>query len=255
VHEWCIDAPTASGDPHGISPEWARVSRLSGKQFQLRECHVPATSTRSTRRWRSLAVLQAALILAALGAPAAAFAVDGDGTVTVSPSTVVSGSTGNTLTFVYTLASSWTTGQNVVRFQITVPGGGWSAPTTGAGAGHVAISAETCPGAPTIGVSGSSIQVSGNNSNCQAGNTVTVTYAATAGSTLGANTFTSSTRTAGNSGGLVAIASSPVVTVTAPKVNTTTAITSHTPDPSVAGSAVSVGISVTRASGSATPCP
>ncbi len=209
--------------------------------------------TRSKIRVRALVLAQALILVASLGVPMAALAVDGDGTVTVSPTTVVSGSTGNTLTFVHTLASSWTTGQNVVRLQITVPGGGWSAPTLAAGAGHVAISAETCPGAPTIGVSGSNIQISGTNSNCQAGNRVTVTYAATAGSTLGANTFTSYTRTAGNAGALTAIASSPVVTVTAPKVNTTTAITSHTPDPSVAGSAISVGVSVTRASGSLTP--
>ncbi len=209
--------------------------------------------TRSKIRVRALVLAQALILLASLGVPMAALAVDGDGSVTVSPTTVVSGSTGNTLTFVHTLASSWTTGQNVVRLQITVPGGGWSAPTLAAGAGRVAISAETCPGTPTIGVSGSNIQISGTNSNCQAGNTVTITYAATAGTTVGANTFTSSTRTAGNAGALTAVASSPVVTVTAPKVNTTTAITSHTPDPSVAGSAISVGVSVTRASGTATP--
>ena len=201
-----------------------------------------------------LAVAQSILILAALGIPMAALAADGDGTVTVSPTTAVAGSTGNTFTFVYTTGASWSSGANVAHLRITVPGGGWSAPTTAAGTGHVAISAETCPGTPTIAASSSNIDISGTNSNCNSGDTVTITYSATAGTTVGANTFTSLTRTNGSSGTLTAIASSPVVTLSAGvKVDTTTTITSHTPSPSVVGSPVSVGIGVARASGSGTP--
>ncbi len=206
--------------------------------------------TRSKIRVRALVLAQALILLASLGVPMAALAADGDGSVTVSPTTVVSGSTGNTLTFTYTTGADWV--NNGVHLQIAVPNG-WSAPTTAAGVGRVAISAEGCQGNPSIAVVGRNIQVSGGTNNCNLGDTVTITYSTTADSAVGPATFTSSTRTNGTSGALAPIAASPVVTVTALKVNTTTAITSHTPDPSVAGSAISVGVSVTRASGSATP--
>ncbi len=165
---------------------------------------MPATSTRSTRRWRFLALVQAALILASLGVPASTFAA----ITSVTPNNMNQGASGS----------------------ITIAGPANNFPNSG-NPYSVTFSG--------TGVTATNV-VRSNSSTLTAD--VTVTGAAAAGAR---------TLTVNGAGGFTAQTST--FTVNAIKIGSTTAITSHTPDPSVAGSAISVGVSVTRASGSATP--
>ena len=142
--------------------------------------------------------------------PAVTVGSDGTGTMTVSPTHAVVNSTGNTLIFTYTAATTISSGQ----VTIAVPAG-WSTPSTSAAAAGATTS--TCG---TVGVSSSTIQVTG--VNLSASGTCTVTYGsksggpgATAPSTGGAVTFT--TQEKSSSGGALANlgAGSPSVTVVA----------------------------------------
>ena len=172
----------------------------------------------------------------------------------MSPTSVVAGSTGNTLTFVYTVGASggpaspgrapadrgadceWLDGPDDLRGQRQ----GDCARRT------------RCSGTPTLAVSGSNIQVSGNSSTgCGSGDTITITYSAAAGSVVGANPFTTSTRQSGSSGGLANIATQPSVNVTAPAVNTTTTITNSAAlgTATLVGQAYPVNVGVAAASG------
>ena len=90
----------------------------------------------------------------------------------------------------------------------------------------------------------------GSTNNCNLGDTVTVTYGTTADSTLGAATFTSSTRTSGTSGALQVIASSPVVTVIA-ATPTRLAITSISPASPIVGGSFTVTVESQTAGGAA----
>ena len=76
-------------------------------------------------------------------------AADGTGTMTVSPTLVRVGSTGNTLTFTYTAVGALTSGE----VDVVVPTG-WSTPsTTSSAAGY------TTSSTGTLAVSSSTIQV------------------------------------------------------------------------------------------------
>ncbi|MFL5823202.1 MAG: beta strand repeat-containing protein, partial [Solirubrobacteraceae bacterium] len=102
-------------------------------------------------------------------------AADGSGTMAVDSGQVVTGSTGNTLTFTYTAATG---GVQAGELTIDVPTG-WSAPSTTA----------TDPGSTTsdcgqVGLSGGTIEVTGVTLN--GGDTCTVVYGSTAGSGPGA---------------------------------------------------------------------
>ena len=175
---------------------------------------------RSAIRMRAISLAAATLlVLMQAVAPASVFAVDGDGSVTVSPTSMVASSTG-TLTFTYTVGAAWTSATTAVHMQIAVPtAAGFTTPTTGAGAGHIAISSENCSGTPGLGVGGGGnnlIQLSGNSgTGCAAGAQIVITYSTTAPSSTGSRTFTASTRTSGSSGSLQVIASSPSVNITA----------------------------------------
>jgi hypothetical protein len=77
----------------------------------------------------------------------------GAGTMAVSPTTALAGSTGNTLTFTYTASAALSNG----TLAVTVPSG-WSGPSASASAAGATTT--TCPGG-TVGVSGSTIKVTG----------------------------------------------------------------------------------------------
>jgi hypothetical protein len=136
---------------------------------------------------------------------------DGDGTMTVLPTSVTHGSTGNTLVFTYTAASG---GMNNGTVNVVVPAG-WSAPsTTGSAAGFTTASTGTV----SIG-GGGTIVVSGVTLN--GGQTLTLTYGATSGGGLGATAPATlgpqpwiTTQRSNNNGILTPITTQPVVTVT-----------------------------------------
>jgi subtilisin family serine protease len=146
------------------------------------------------------------------GSPAVTvLARDGSGTMSVSPTTVVHGSTGQTLVFTYTAASGGMLNGSVT---LAVPAG-WSAPSTaGAAAGYTAASTGT------VSVSGQTITVSGVTRT--GGASLTITYGSKAlggpGATppataVGAQTWQAKQRSS-STGVLTNLAASPSVNVT-----------------------------------------
>src|SRR3989449_59430 len=96
--------------------------------------------------------------------------------VATSPTTIVAASTGNTLTFTFTAQGNNGDGQ----VSITVPSGGWSAPQSGAGAGHVSVANGAC--SATLGtISGNVVNI--NFTSCSNMNTFTLTYSSVAAPT------------------------------------------------------------------------
>ncbi len=138
-------------------------------------------------------------------------AADGSGTMTVSPTSVGVGSTGNTLTFTYTAAAG---GLNSGEVDVVVPSG-WSTPsTTSSAAGYSTSSSGT------LAVSGSTIQVTA--LSLSSGATCTIVYGskassgpgATAPSSSGVAVFTTSEKST-SGGSLTNLSSSPTVMVNA----------------------------------------
>jgi hypothetical protein len=135
------------------------------------------------------------------------------GTMTVDRTSVTAGSTN---TFVFTFTASQLFSSNS-RVKLDIPAG-WTAPT----AGNTTLANTSCGGSLSRSISGQSVTVA-MGSGCVAGNKFTLTYSsATAPSTTGDYTFTTST--ALSSGSFAEIATSPIVTVTpactAPSVTT-----------------------------------
>src|SRR5437899_2263997 len=96
--------------------------------------------------------------------------------VATSPTTIVAASTGNTLTFTFTAQGNNQNGP----VSITVPSGGWSAPQSGAGAGHVSVANGTC--SATLGtISGNVVNI--NFTSCNNMNNFTLTYSSVAAPT------------------------------------------------------------------------
>jgi subtilisin family serine protease len=139
------------------------------------------------------------------------FARDGSGTMSVAPSTVVHSSTGNTLTFTYTVPN--TGGMGNGRIQLIAPAG-WSAPSI----------VNTNPGKVTssvgvVSVLGQTITIDGISRS--RGQIVTIVYGskasggpgATAPAAVGAQTWQASQRSTA-SGTLTNLGASPVVNVT-----------------------------------------
>src|SRR5438552_2690658 len=81
---------------------------------------------------------------------------DGSGTLTVSPTTAVAGSTGNNFQFTFTVGS--TNFGNSGAITIALPSGGWSS-FSSSGAGAVSIASETCGGSPSLSIAASLITV------------------------------------------------------------------------------------------------
>ncbi|HZX01786.1 hypothetical protein [Kribbella sp.] len=165
-----------------------------------------------------LAVLVAALVVVGVFAGPAAFAAgnanSGDGTMTVTPATVVAGSTANRLVFTFTATTGkFTTGSLVT---LTVPQG-WSQPSTNSSApGYTTVSGCSA-GTPSIAGAGPwTITVS---QSCDAGTALTLTYGANsqvvAPTTVQTATFTAGSRISNSGSAVPLTAGSPQVTVTA----------------------------------------
>ena len=123
---------------------------------------------------RFLVTLLALLVTTALAPAVAAPAADGEGMMSVSPASVIYGSTGNTFTFTFTAnIGDFGSGSQVA---LTIPDG-WTAPTTSAGAGQITVDSgsATLSGSPPFAVAGSNVFV--DIASCTAGQSFTVTYA------------------------------------------------------------------------------
>jgi MBG domain (YGX type)/YDG domain len=173
--------------------------------------------SRSTRRQKvisrgSLVTLLAVLITSGLEA-AAAPALDGEGAMTVSPTSVAYGSTGNTFTFMFTANIGDFTGAQV---SLTIPAG-WTPATTASGAGHIAVSSGTATlqGNPPYAVTSSNILV--DIASCIAGQYFTVTYSGVTAPAMAGSPYTFVMQTdigVGGQGLVNTTAPFPVVTVT-----------------------------------------
>ena len=184
-----------------------------------------STPRLSVRRIRLLAVMQAALIITALGVPATSFAaltavVPG----TQAPNPIAPGGTAT-----YNVQVTNASGSSARSVAITSIGG------LPAGA---SLASSQC------------LSIAGDGNP----HTIVVTISTTGATPAGTHaiTMTASRYTTGCSGGSSGTVGSGSLVVAAAAVSTTTTITSDTPDPTFVGGAYTVGVSVTRASGSAT---
>lgn len=193
-----------------------------------------------------------ALLLGTVGlinaAPAfAANANSGDGTMAVSPTSVVAGSTGNQFTFVFTApaAGKFSNGSQVT---VRVPVG-WTAPSTTAGTpGYTTVtSTASCP-ASISSVSGTGPWTITVSQTCDAGAQFTLIYGTgnnpthvTAPTAPQSSTFTTASRS-GPSGSAVDLAVSPQVTVTPAAASKLVFV--QGPSSVAAGSAISPAITV-----------
>jgi Bacterial Ig-like domain (group 3)/Galactose oxidase, central domain/Kelch motif len=178
-------------------------------------------------------------------------ASDGDGTMTVNPTSVTVGSSGNSFTFTFT--SSANGNMNGGQVTVDIPAG-WTPPQVAIASspGFISVTAGTCSSALLNSITGTGPWTIAININCTTNKTFTMTYAGggtkvTAPTTVGSSTFTTKTKVSG--GTLTNIADSPTVTVT--KANTTTALMSSA-NPSGVGQSVTFTAAV-RAVGSGTP--
>ncbi len=196
-----------------------------------------ASSTTGAQSWQAQQKATSGGTLASLATSPSITVInspDGSGALNTPTSTVLAGSTGNTITFTYTAATGGTTNGAVT---LDVPSG-WSAPST----------TSTAPGftqasAGSISVSGQTITVSG--LTLSGGNTFTITYGsqalagpgATATSTTGAQTWQAKEKST-SGGTLTNLSSSPSITVstsadgsgtlTTPTTNVSASSTGHT---------------------------
>ena len=214
------------------------VSRNAGQTVTVTYASGVATTTTGTAEWTTKQKSTSGGTLTNLAAqPSVSVdnAADGSGTIAVSP-TAVPPATTNTLTFTYTAPTGGMTNGAVT---IDVPAG-WTAPQTGAGAGHVTSDVGS------VSVSGQTITVSSLSRN--AGQIVTVTYAdgSSPSSTGPADWTTKQKSTSG--GTLTDLAGQPSVTVTnAPDGSGT--MTSGTPSVLAASSGNTITFTYTAATG------
>ena len=139
-----------------------------------------------------------------------AAASSGTGTMTVSPTSVVVASTGNSLVFTFTspASSGFTAGSYVT---LTVPIG-WTAPTT-SNTAVANVTGTSC--GPARAISGSGPWVITVTQTCAGGNSFSLTYSSvTAPAAAGIVTFAAASHS-GSGGTATALTTSPSVTVTA----------------------------------------
>ena len=130
-------------------------------------------------------------------------AADGSGTMTVDKTDVSSGATSQTLTFTYTAPAGGIQGGAV---QLAAPAG-WTAPI-----GGNTTKAFSGTGTATLAFSGQNINLTG--LNMTAAETLTITYGAVTVPAVGTGaTWTTKENSSANPGTLVAIGTSPTVTV------------------------------------------
>ena len=133
--------------------------------------------------------------------------------MTVSPTSVTYGSTGNTLIFTFTAnIGDFGPGSQVA---LTIPAG-WTPPTTAAGAGHITVDAGTATlsGNPPFAVTGSTIFV--DMASCLAGQFFTVTYSGVTAPAMAGSPYTFTVQTdigPGGEGLVNTTAAFPTVTV------------------------------------------
>lgn len=161
----------------------------------------------------------------AAAAPLAAPAVNGDGQVTVSPTSVPYGSGTGMFTFTFSTASDFASGSQVT---ITIPAG-WTAPTLSAGPGHISWFAGTCAlsGNPPVAVTGMTIFI--DIASCPAGSSFSLTYATVSPGPVSLTPYTFVVQTdigPGGEGLVNTIAPAPTVSVD-PKTLTVTGITAN----------------------------
>ncbi|MHB8643094.1 MAG: OmpL47-type beta-barrel domain-containing protein [Gaiellaceae bacterium] len=179
------------------------LSRNAGQTMTLTYAGGVATTTAGAAQWttKEKSTSGGALTnVAAQQSVTVINAADGTGTIGVSPTTVLAG-TSNTETFTYTTPTGGMTNGAIT---IDVPAG-WTAPQTGAGAGQVTSDAGS------VSVSGQTLTVSSLSKN--AGDTVTITYGnGVATTTTGSAQWT--TKQKSTSGGtLTNVIPQPSVTV------------------------------------------
>ena len=146
------------------------------------------------------------------------YAADGSGTIGVSPTSAVAGSTGNTLAFTYTAATG---GIVAGAIELTVPAG-WTAPQTGSSTSAGYTTASGGSGTNAIAWNGGTRKLTISDVTIAAAATLTVTYGANAGSGGGGTAPTSTgaaatwtTQQKSTSGGtLTSVGTSPSVTIT-----------------------------------------
>jgi hypothetical protein len=135
-------------------------------------------------------------------------ATDGDGIMSVSPGSVVYGSSGNSLTFTFTAVNDFATGDAI---WLTVPSG-WSAPTTGAGAGHTYVTNISCASGPSLASAGP-LNIIVDLTDCKNGQQFTITYSNAVNSVFSGD-FVAQTDISGGNGITAFNAGSPTVTIT-----------------------------------------
>ncbi|NUT55882.1 MAG: hypothetical protein HOQ03_07865, partial [Thermoleophilia bacterium] len=146
------------------------------------------------------------------------YAADGSGTIGVSPTSAVAGSTGNTFTFTSTAATG---GIGAGAVELTVPAG-WTAPQTASSTSAGYTTASGGSGTNAIAWNAGTRKLTISDVTLSAAATLTITYGANAGSGGGATAPTSTgaattwtTQQKSTSGGtLTSIGTSPTVTVT-----------------------------------------
>ncbi len=151
-------------------------------------------------------------VTSALAAPHFLPALNGEGAMAVSPTSLAYGSTNNTLVFTFSpTVGDFGAGSAV---DLIIPAG-WTTPTTAAGAGHVTVSSGTCTlsGAPPFGIAGSTISI--DMASCTVGQSFTVTYSGVTAPAISGSPYEFITQTDIGPGGegLTTIASSPKVTI------------------------------------------
>ncbi|MBI5944446.1 MAG: hypothetical protein HY864_08765, partial [Chloroflexi bacterium] len=164
-------------------------------------------------RTTALILILTLLLLALPVAPAAAApfavpAIDGDGSMTVSPTSAVYGSTGNTFTFTFT-PTGGRDFENGSSVRLTIPAS-WPAPVK---LSNVSISQGTCSLNPDWTIVGSTIII--DVWSCLFGQSFTISYYGVTAPGFSGSPYTFLTQTdVPNGGGIFSIATSPTVSIT-----------------------------------------
>lgn len=171
-------------------------------------------------KWFYILICLGLLLSQAVTPVYAAGAVNGDGLMSVSPTSGVYGSSGNTFVFTFTANNDFPDGSQV---QLIVPAG-WTPPVSTVGAGHISVDPGTCSltGAPLFAITGSTIKV--DITSCLTGESFTITYSGVTIPSPSASpySFTTMTDIPGGDGLYEIFSGSPVVTVD-PKLVTVSA--------------------------------
>ena len=179
---WAITGP-------GGAVTCSSTAQTSGPTSETSTCDISITPSSPTGSYEATASYPASTAYTAAtgSASATVYAPDGSGTMTVSPASVVAASTGANVVLTYTAATGGTSDGQV---DVVVPPG-WTTPqsTSATSAGYTTATGGS--GSDAVGVSGSTIEVTG--VTLASGQALTIRYSAvTAPSTTGPYTFAAS---------------------------------------------------------------